>query len=311
MSEQVLGIICGLLAGIMFTVGAIYQKKGVEAMPDIKMSDYKTITPLLKNRTWLFGIAFGSLGGIPYVLSQLWVGIGNTQLLIAGGLILLAVMASRMLKEPLGLAEYLGIGLIVGGTVFLGLANLQPVVINLNEPGFFQNTVIFYTPFFIAIGVGLIFYKLSDRGAAKILGALSGIVFGCGAGFSQIGIMGLAEGNILALFLGYFILLVGTVLGTVVANVAFQKGKAVVVIPIQSAGNYLIPVLAGLTIFQQIFLNPNNLWTFFLPAVLLIIIGVFLLSRIQAEMEKPTAESESITPEKPSDDESDELPNSD
>ncbi|TFG05669.1 MAG: hypothetical protein EU536_01395 [Promethearchaeota archaeon] len=284
-----IGILLGLFAGFMFTIGAIYQKKGVETLADIKMSDYKTITPLLKNRTWLFGAAIGSLGGVPYVLSQLWVGIGNTQLLIAVGLILLAVMASRMLKEPLGPIEYIGIGLIVGGTVFLGLANLQRVEIPLTEPGFFNNAVIFYTPFFIAIAIGLIFYKLSDWGAAKILAALSGIIFGCGAGFSQIGIMGLTEGNVLALVLGYLILLAGTVLGTVVANVAFQKGKAILVIPIQSSGNYLIPVVAGLTLFQQIFEPSINFWIFFLPSVVLILIGVILLSRIQAKIEKPIA----------------------
>ncbi|NVM55830.1 MAG: hypothetical protein HWN66_19175 [Candidatus Helarchaeota archaeon] len=292
MLETILGVILAILAGLMFTFGAVMQKKGVENLPDIKLGDYKTVLPLLKNRTWLVGLIVGLLGGIPYVLSQMWIGLGYTQLLIATGLILLAIMATRTLHEPLGKMEYIGIALIIIGSIFLGLAQLQPVAANLSDLGFFTNVVIFYIPFFIAIGAGLTFYKFSEWGAAKILGAISGIIFGCGAGFSQIGIMGLIEGNWFALIIGYLILMIGTALGTVVANVAFQKGKAIVVIPIQSAGNYLIPILAGLLVFQQIFLFWINFWIYFLPAVILIMLGVFLLSRIQAEMEKSTEQSE-------------------
>ncbi|MHA1276213.1 MAG: hypothetical protein ACTSQI_00885 [Candidatus Helarchaeota archaeon] len=284
--ETIIGVILGIIAGLMFSYGAVLQKKAVDKMPDIKLSDYKTITPLLKNRTWVIGVVVGTMGGIPYILSQLYIGLGYTQLLIATGLILLAYMASKMLHEPLGLVEYAGIGLILLGSIFLGLANLQPVDIAVSDPNFLRNALIFYIPFFSIILLGMLVYKLTDRGAAKNLGAISGIIFGCGAGFSQMGILAFAEGYILFLFIAYIILAIGTILGTVVANIAFQKGKAVVVIPIQSAGNYLIPVLAGLTIFNQTFLNPDYFWTFFVPAIVLIMVGVFFLARIQAEMEQ-------------------------
>ncbi|MHA1132543.1 MAG: hypothetical protein ACTSQQ_17280, partial [Candidatus Helarchaeota archaeon] len=123
--ETIIGVILGIIAGLMFSYGAVLQKKAVDKMPDIKLSDYKTITPLLKNRTWVIGVVVGTMGGIPYILSQLYIGLGYTQLLIATGLILLAYMASKMLHEPLGLVEYAGIGLILLGSIFLGLANLQ------------------------------------------------------------------------------------------------------------------------------------------------------------------------------------------
>jgi len=283
--ETILGIVCGLVAGLMFTVGAVLQKKGVQDLPAIQMANVKSITPMLKNRTWLLGMVIGTAGGIPYILSQLWIGIGYTQLLIADGLILLAYMASRMLKEPLGKIEYSGFSLIFVGIIFLGLAQLQPPKVSLSDPNFIINVLIFYAPFWIAIFAGIIFYKLSDFGAGKILAALSGIIFGCGAGFSQIGTLGLNEGNWLILLFGYLILIIGTVFGTLVANVAYQKEKAVIVIPVQSAGNYLIPVIAGLRLFQQVFFSfESGLW--FWPSVICIMSGVFLLSRIQAKMEQ-------------------------
>jgi drug/metabolite transporter (DMT)-like permease len=290
--ESILGIFCGLLAGLMFTIGAVLQKKGVQDLPAIQMANVKSMTPMLKNRTWLLGIVIGSVGGAPYILSQLWIGIGYTQLLIADGLILLAYMASRMLKEPLGKIEYLGFSLIFLGIIFLGLAQLQPTKVTLSDPTFIVNVLIFYTPFWIAILAGLIFYKLSDFGAGKILAALSGIIFGCGAGFSQIGSLGLKEGNWFILLFGFLILIIGTVLGTLVANVAYQKEKAVIVIPVQSAGNYLIPVIAGLLLFRQVFFSfESGFW--FWPSIIFIMAGVFLLSRIQAKMEQKSANTES------------------
>ncbi len=288
---QALGIFCGLLAGFMFTYGAILQKKGVGDLPELKFSDIHSMLALLKHRTWLAGVVIGSLGGIPYVLSQSWIGIGYTQLLIAVGLILLAIMASRTLHEPLGKMEYTGIGLIILGTVSLGIAQLGPVTATLSDPNFVLIVITFYVPFFAISAAGLIFYKFSAWQAAKILGIVSGLIFGCGAGFSQMGMMAFAAGNWVFLFVGFLILAIGTVLGTVVANVAFQKGKAIVVIPLQSAGNYLIPVFAGLLVFHQVFQNPLGLF-YFIPALILIMVGVFLLSGIQAEMEKSSETTE-------------------
>ena len=294
--DTIIGVILAIVAGLMFTVGAVFQKQAVEDMPEIKLSDMSSMTAMLKNRTWVIGVLAGILGGIPYVISQSYIGLGYTQLLIATGLILLAYMASRTLKEPLGIMEYSGITLIILGTVFLGLAQLKDVAVTPSEPNFLINVFIFFTPFWVATVAGLIFYKFSDWGAAKIIGALSGIVFGVGAGFSQIGVLGIEEGNVLVLIIGYFILIAGTVIGTVLANIAFQKGKAIIVIPIQSAGNYLIPVFAGLMLFQQVF----RFWYFFWPSVILIMVGVFLLARIQAEMEESSEASEDNT-QNPSD----------
>ncbi|NVM31949.1 MAG: hypothetical protein HWN65_24125 [Candidatus Helarchaeota archaeon] len=288
-----LGYFLAILAGLMFTGGAALQKKGVQNLPDIKMGDINTIMPMLKNKTWVIGTAIAVSGGIPYVASQSIIGIGNTQLLISIGLILLVVMAYKIFNESLGIMEYSGITLLITGTIFLGLSNLKPVEVTLSDPNFFLNALIFYLIFSIAIAAGLIFYKFSDKGLAKNLGINSGIWFGLGACSAQIGTLGLVAGNLWILLIGYFILLLGNMVGTVVVNVAFQKGKIVVVIPLQSTGNYLIPAFAGLTIFGQVFHDQFFGWIFFGLSLGFIMAGVVLLSRIQAEIEKPKTSSES------------------
>lgn len=284
--DLVIGIFLAILTAAMFTIGAVAQKKAVQDLPDIKMSDISTMTPMLKNRTWAIGTAVALLGGIPYILSQSFIGIGYTQLLLSIGLIFLAYSATKMLHEHLGWLEWTGISLILVGTVFLGLAQLSDVTVSLSDPGLLTSSLIFYVIFGIVIAVGFILYKITEWGVAKNMAIISGIFFGVGAFSSQIGTLGLEESNLIIAGVGFFLLIGGNTIATVIVNIAFQKGKAVMVIPLQSSGNYLIPVFAGITIFGQQF---NNL-VFFILSVILIMVGVFFLSRIQAELEESTSD---------------------
>ena len=58
-----------------------------------------------------------------------------------------------------------------------------------------------------------------------------------------------------------------------------QKGKAVILWPIQNSISLIIPVIAGFVIFSQ---TVTNLLLFFI-AVLLILIATLVLSKHQAE----------------------------
>jgi drug/metabolite transporter (DMT)-like permease len=285
--DTIIGVLLAILAAAMFSFGVIFQKKGVQDLPNIKMSDLKTITPMIKNKTWLIGVIIGAAGGLPYIASQSYIGIGYTQLMLSTGLIILAYGAIRMLHERLGLFEWSGISCIVAGTIFLGLAQMSDVNVTLSSPNFFSNALLFYIIFSVLIAVGLIVYKITSWGAAKNLAINSGIWFGLGAVSSQIGTLGLEEWNLLVAAFGYLILLAGNAISTLIVNVAFQKGKAVLVIPIQSSGNYLIPVFAGIFLFQQTFLYSFFFW----PSVICIMAGVILLARIQAELEKPRSDA--------------------
>jgi drug/metabolite transporter (DMT)-like permease len=234
----------------------------------------------------VIGVLIGTAGGGPYIASQYFIGIGYTQLLLATGLILLAYTAIRILHEKLGKWEWSGISCILGGTVLLGLAQLSDVKVTISSPNFFTYTVIFYVAFGGLIAAGLVIYKITNWGAAKNLAINSGIWFGIGACSSQIGTLGLEEWNLVVAGFGYMVLLAGNAVGTLVVNIAFQKGKAIMIIPLQASGNYLIPVFAGLVLFQQTFKYGIAFWF----SLVFIMCGVFLLSRIQAELEKPTLE---------------------
>jgi drug/metabolite transporter (DMT)-like permease len=154
----------------MFAIGVIFQKKGVQNLPEIKMSSLKTITPMLKNKVWLVGIICATLGGAPYIASQHFIGIGYTQLLMATGLILFAFLANRMLHEPLRLMEYLGISCIIVGSLLLGLAQLSPPPSGLLlTPGFIFQVIIAYSIIIGLLILGLIIYKTTKLRSGKNL----------------------------------------------------------------------------------------------------------------------------------------------
>jgi hypothetical protein len=62
-------------------------------------------------------------------------------------------------------------------------------------------------------------------------------------------------------------------------NNAMQKGKAVVLWPIQNSISLIVPVIAGFVVFNQ---TVGNILLFFV-AVLLILIATLVLSKYQAE----------------------------
>ena len=64
-------------------------------------------------------------------------------------------------------------------------------------------------------------------------------------------------------------------------NNGMQKGKAVILWPIQNSISLIVPVIAGFAVFSQTITN----YILFLLAILLILIATIVLSKFQAEIE--------------------------
>jgi len=267
-----LGITTALISASMFTVGSVLQKKSVESSPDMR------IRTLLRRKLWLLGLALGIFGGGPYALSQYFIGISYTQILMSSGLILLVGISKWFLKEIIGPLEYLGVFSIIMGIILLGLSQISSVNVTLFTPNFIRNLILFYLPLYLS---SLIVLCLHKRMNDKMLALSAGIFFGCGAGFSQAGLLSIISRAWLPTIIFYTILIVNTVLGTITVNIAYQKGKAITIVPILSLGNYILPVVSGIIIFDQTFSPKVNLWIYFIPSVIITMIGILLLSRIK------------------------------
>ncbi|MFX1450287.1 MAG: DMT family transporter [Promethearchaeota archaeon] len=301
MIEYLIGIFLAILSAFIFSLGAILQKKGVEEMPDIKFDNIiDSVKAMLKNKIWVIGFIFGIVGGLPYFFAQYFVGVALSQPLMGTGLLFVAIFAIKWLKESLKFTEIIGIAILITAPILLSLGNVTNTAVQIADPGFLLSFLIFYIICFIAIGLSFLFYWKSNKFVSENMAANSGIFFGAGAMAAQLAVLALRpllsnnaffitlnpffieyrpESDFFIAIFGFLILLIGNLVGTFVVQIAFQKGKAAIVVPIQSAGNLLIPIVGGVLIFRQ---TIGNI-IFFMIGIILMLFGTILLARLQVE----------------------------
>jgi len=127
-----------------------------------------------------------------------------------------------------------------------------------------------------------------------------GILFALGAVFTNILAQAIGDANVFPLFfwellfgifwfeyyhfwvfIGFWGMAIFNLFSLVFVQSALQKGKAVLMVPIQNTLVFIVPVIAGLFVFQQSF---NNYFLFSI-AFVLIIFSVCSLSKFQAKLE--------------------------
>lgn len=293
-----LGMVLAVIAGILFALGIILQKKAVIEMDDIKLTDTESIKTMVKNKTWLIGIGLALLGGVPYIAIQVLVGVALTQPLTLGlQLAFTVIFGIKLLGEKLETLEIIGFIVLLISPVFLALGSVTPPDVNVTESSFFVNFAIFLIPFIIicvAVFVLIKAFKKNESIIGLLAAFISGILFAVGAVTNQVGVefirTSLDFTFIMIAIVFFVMMMLGNTLATGVQNIAFQKGKVGIAIGIQSCANLLLAVFGGMIIFNQQILYP----VYFILGIALIFLGNILLIRFQARLEEIDLAQESI-----------------
>ncbi|MHA1377563.1 MAG: DMT family transporter [Candidatus Helarchaeota archaeon] len=300
MYEYLLGIFLAILAALVFSVGAILQKKGVENMAEIKFENiFDSVKVLFSNKIWVIGLILAIGGGVPYALAINYAGVALSQPLMGIGMLFVALFAVLYLGETLRMTEKIGITTLIIAPIFLSLGEVTNTAVSITDPSFHFRFIVFYVLCFTGIGLSFLFYWKSDKFVSENMALNSGIFFGAGALSAQLAILAISpflsgplsyswnpffiefrpQSDWFIGAFGLIILLLGNSVGTFVVQIAFQKGKAAIVVPIQSTGNLLLPVVGGVLIFNQTIGN----MIFFSIGIGLMLFGTVLLARLQAE----------------------------
>ncbi|MHA1298230.1 MAG: DMT family transporter [Candidatus Helarchaeota archaeon] len=298
--EYIIGIFLAIFSAFIFSLGAILQKKGVEEMPEIKFDNIvDSVKSFFGNKTWVIGLALALGGGIPYAFAINYAGVALSQPLMGTGMLFVAILSVAWLGEKLKTTEKIGIAILILAPIFLSLGEVTNTAVSIADPNFHFKFLVFYILCFVGIGLSFLFYWKSDKFVSENMALNSGIFFGAGATSAQLAILAISpwlsgplsiswdpfffEFRLNAdLFIGIFglmILLIGNSVGTYVVQIAFQQGKAAIVVPIQSTGNLLLPIVGGVLIFNQ---TIGNI-VFFTIGIGLMLFGTVLLERLQAE----------------------------
>lgn len=293
-----LGIIFSIISSLCFAYGIILQKKGVMEMDEIKLSDISSMTAMLKNNSWKWGLVFSLVGGIPYIVTQGLIGVTITQPLTLGLQLAFTVLfAMKILDERLEKIELIGFLILVLSPVFLALGAVTPPDIDISSSIFLTIFLVFILP---CILISIIFLLLIKQFNEKVVvvgllyAIISGIFFAVGAVTVQIGVEVIKAWQVEFFLLAAFFLLgmlAFNASATVIQNLAFQKGKIGIAIGLQGTASMLLAIFGGILIFNQQVLVP----IFFILGIILIMTGNILLIRFQTRLEEIEIKKPSLT----------------
>ena len=118
----IFGILLALACALATNVGFLYKHRGACAAPPVDMrhplrsgrslfaSPMFAIGMLIASGAWIFHVAAMSLAPLSIV-----------QIVLAGGVVLLAIMAERVLGVSIGRKQWLGLGCTAAGLMLLGV----------------------------------------------------------------------------------------------------------------------------------------------------------------------------------------------
>lgn len=250
-----LGIALAFACALTTNIGFLYKHRGANSVPPVEIRrPIWSAKTLYSSRLFAIGMLIACGSWIFHIGALAMIPMSVVQVVLAGGIVLLAVMAERMLGLKVGGRQWAGVGMTAVGLVLLGLS--LPAVHGAHSR--------FSVPAMIAFEAGLIaagtLLIMGPRiGAPRhhhgvMLGGASGILFGV----SDVAIKALTgmvgAHGLLGLASPWLIV---TVAASVVAFYAsakgLQDGEPVPVIAVTSTAANVSGIVGGIVVFGDPF----------------------------------------------------------
>jgi hypothetical protein len=247
-----IGLLMAVATAFMAVVGFLYKHRGAVQSPPVEWSHpVRTSLALFKNRWYVLGIviAIGSWGF--HVAALALAPISLVQSVIAGGLVLLTVVADRLFAHSVTRREWIGVALAAVGLAFLaatlgGSGSGDGGAHSDYEAATLTTFLIAVT--LLAVGVAVIGQRTRQAGVA--LGASAGLFWAVSdtAIKAQTGTFGQ---NVVEVFVHPLVLviIVASFIGLTVSAKSLQTGKAVPVIAMTTVAANALTILSGPIVF--------------------------------------------------------------
>lgn len=246
-----LGILIALACAATTNLAFLYKYRGANDAARVEVSHpLRSAGALFRSKWFAIGMVVAVGGWLLHVAALALAPISVVQTVLAGGIVLLAVMAERLFGFRVGTRQWFGLGLTALGLVLLGIS--LPATHGAHST-FSLPGMIAFEGGMIALGALLVMgprMGAAGRHHGALLGAASGILFGVSdiAIKAIVGLLGHA---------GIAALLTPWTLVAVVASVAafyasargLQDGDAVPVITVTSAAATVTCIAGGLAVF--------------------------------------------------------------
>jgi hypothetical protein len=249
--SSVLGVLLALGCALTTNVGFLYKHRGACEAPPVDMRHpLRTGKALFSSKMFAIGMAIATFAWILHIAAMAVAPLSLVQAVLAGGVVLLAVMAERAFGLKISRRQWVGIGMTAVGLLLLGFS--LPAVHGAHSR-FSVPAMIVFEAVLLAAGTLLI---MGPRfGAPKehhgfMLGAAAGILFGV----SDVAIKALSglvgAHGVLALVSPWMaVTLAASVAAFYASAKGFQDGDAVPVIAVTGTAANVSGIVGGILVF--------------------------------------------------------------
>ncbi len=241
-----LGLVFALLTAFGSVAGFLYKFRGARKAPAVELGrPIASSIALFRSPLYALGILIALCGWGVHVGALALAPISLVQSVIAGGLVLLTVVADRLFGIPVTRREWIGVGLTAAGLAFLAAT----------IGGDASNAYSHYDPGRLAIYIGVLGFAglaLARIRRGTVLAVSAGLLWAASdtsikALSSHLGQLGF---GVLVHPLA-FVILIASLIGLLISAESLQLGDAVPVIALTSAAANLTTIAAGPIVFGE------------------------------------------------------------
>ncbi|NHK29898.1 MAG: hypothetical protein FK730_01010 [Asgard group archaeon] len=265
-SGLILAIFLQLISASVNYIGMTIQKKAASGMPKFckETGLFKSVKNMIVNKAWIFGLLLNSSSTIFAAGSFALASIAIIQPLYGFGLIVLVFFIHFYLKERVTRLDIIGVLFGVSGIVVIGAtAKVLPEIPyqSLLDKFIGIRGIVFFA---IILSIALVTYIVSDRTSkttSLVFLVLSSAIWTSTQNiFNKAVATAVRDKGFVGAFFGeawlyswtfVLLFLFVSVIGIVMLNIAYQNGRGVIILPIWTAIQVIIPVLSGIVVFEE------------------------------------------------------------
>jgi hypothetical protein len=247
-----LGLLLALCCSVVALLGFLFKQRGAVNAPAVQWRrPIRSTGALFTNRWWTLGIVVATGAWVFHVAALSLAPISLVQSVIAGGLVLLTPLASRVFALPVTKRDWIGVAVTAAGLALLA-ATLGNSAQSAHR-SFTAPTLWLYVGILTIAALACCAAVSGDtRRAGPVLALAAGLLWGASDVTIKAASGDLIDRWLLALFTPEALAItVLSLVGLVVSARSLQLGPAVAVIAITSAAANVVTIAAGPIVFAE------------------------------------------------------------
>lgn len=239
-----IGLALTLVSACAVNWGYLTEHRAASRLPSLSpRRPLRALGLLVGSRLWLVGFASESFGFLLYVIAVTLAPLALVQAVAAGGIGVLALLVSRTSGTRLAARERAGVAVAIGGLALLGISLAGGS--DQGDPASWLGVALWLGASAAAAATMMTAGVVRLASGAAAFGLASGILFAAGDIATKVVV---SEGGQPAVVPAMIVFYAA---GTVVLQMAFQRGRALTAAGIATLATNAIPIVAAMTLFQE------------------------------------------------------------